>query len=123
MVVGKDSLLALIFPMPENSTDTIMQRSDNIGVRQLRTEQNEVENELSSYIDIASYIMIGVGALIMILTFFGIFGAIKETRCLLLTYAAVVIITTLAQSTGIILAAVYQDLLREHIQVFFTQTA
>ena len=54
MVVGKDSLLALIFPMPENSTDTIMQRSDNIGVRQLRTEQNEVENELSSYIAIAS---------------------------------------------------------------------
>ena len=99
--VDKTSLLDLV---SNSTTDQVLSRSEK-----------EVKNEVDYYFTIASLGIIGTGAFIVILSLVGCCGAFKESKCLLITYAVIVILVTLVQSIGIILSAVYQDELKTHI--------
>ena len=85
-------------------------------------EQTEVKKEVDYYFTFAALIIIGTGAFIVLLSLLGCFGAIKESKCLLITYASFVIFITLVQSTGIILSAVFQIQLQNHISTFLTSS-
>ena len=60
------------------------------------------KSEIDYYFTFASLVIIGTGAFIVLLSLVGCCGAIKESKCLLITYALVVILITLVQSIGII---------------------
>eukprot|EP00096_Caligus_rogercresseyi_P006088 TRINITY_DN22262_c0_g1_i1.p1 TRINITY_DN22262_c0_g1~~TRINITY_DN22262_c0_g1_i1.p1 ORF type:complete len:244 (-),score=-26.16 TRINITY_DN22262_c0_g1_i1:70-801(-) len=55
----------------------------------------------------AVYIIIAVGAALLVIAFFGCCGAIKENKCLLGTYFAIVLIIFIVEIIGGILAFVY----------------
>ena len=78
-------------------------------------DAEKVKTEVDYYFTFASLVIIGTGAFIVLLSLVGCFGAIKESKCLLILYALVVILITMAQSIGIILSAVYQEQLKNHI--------
>ena len=83
-------------------------------------DETIVKSEIDYYFTFASLVIIGTGAFIVLLSLVGCCGAIKESKCLLITYALVVILITLVQSIGIILSAVYQENLKDHISTAFT---
>ena len=82
-------------------------------------DETIVKTEIDYYFTFASLVIIGTGAFIVLLSLVGCCGAIKESKCLLITYALVVILITLVQSIGIILSAVYQENLKDHISKAF----
>lgn len=92
--VSKDSFFELI------SNSTIP--------KEVKDLDEKVKNEADYYFSMASLVVIGMGAFIMLLSLIGCCGSFKESKCLLITYATVVILITLGQSIGIILSAVYQ---------------
>ena len=55
-----------------------------------------MKGEVEYYFTFAALIVIGTGALIIMLSVIGCFGAIKESKCLLILYASFVIMITLA---------------------------
>ncbi|CAK8672190.1 tetraspanin-18-like [Clavelina lepadiformis] len=55
----------------------------------------------------ASYILIAVGAALLVISFLGCCGAIKENRCLLGTFFAIVLIIFIVEIVGAILAFVF----------------
>ncbi|CAK8675901.1 unnamed protein product [Clavelina lepadiformis] len=61
----------------------------------------------SLYFVWASYIAIGVGAAIMILSFIACCGAYKENKCLLHTFSTLLMIFVLVETAGLILAFVF----------------
>ena len=107
--VDKTSLFDLV------SNSTIYQNSS-------KSENENVTSEVNYYFTIASLGIIGTGAFIILLSLVGCCGAIKESKCLLITYAVVVILVTLVQSVGIILSAVYQPTLKTHISIALKPT-
>ena len=107
--VDKTSLFDLV------SNSTIYQNSSN-------PENKNVRSEVNYYFTLASLGIIGTGAFIILLSLVGCCGAIKESKCLLITYAVVVILVTLVQSVGIILSAVYQPTLKTHISIALKPT-
>uniref|UniRef100_H2ZH37 Tetraspanin n=1 Tax=Ciona savignyi TaxID=51511 RepID=H2ZH37_CIOSA len=60
----------------------------------------------------AVYVIIGVGAALFVIAFLGCCGAIKQNRCLLGTFFAIVLIIFIAQVVGGILAFVFYDRVR-----------
>ena len=107
--VDKTSLFDLV------SNSTIYQNSS-------KPENENVTSEVNYYFTLASLGIIGTGAFIILLSLVGCCGAIKESKCLLITYAVIVILITLIQSVGIILSAVYQPTLKTHISIALKPT-
>lgn len=104
IIAGKTSLINLV-------TNATIQAD-------VSAEEN-MKNGVEYYFTFAALIVIGTGALIILLSLVGCFGAIKESKCLLILYASVVILITLAQSIGIILSAVFQQKLKTQIGKLF----
>lgn len=65
--------------------------------------------ELMSFLKVAAYILIAVGAIILFLGFFGCCGAIKEVRCMLGMYAASLIILLIIEIVAVYLAFAYKE--------------
>jgi len=107
--VDKTSLFDLV------SNSTIYQNSS-------KSANENVTSEVNYYFTLASLGIIGTGAFIILLSLVGCCGAIKESKCLLITYAVIVILITLIQSVGIILSAVYQPTLKTHISIALKPT-
>ena len=78
-------------------------------------EIEKIDNEVTYYFTIVALIIIGMGAFIVILSLVGCFGAIKESKCLLIFYAAIVIFVTLSQSIGIIVSAIMKEDVQNHL--------
>ncbi|XP_039266766.1 tetraspanin-18-like [Styela clava] len=70
------------------------------------------------------YIIIAIGAAVFLIGFLGCCGAIKESRCLLGTFFAIILVLFLIQLVGAILAIVYRsksmDLIREQMDDYKT---
>ncbi|CAL8359493.1 unnamed protein product [Lota lota] len=74
-----------------------------------------VLQESSNTLNVASYIVIGVGALTMVMGFFGCIGAIYEIRCLLGLYFTCLLLILIAQVTAGVLVYFQRDLLKTEI--------
>ncbi|XP_028261716.1 tetraspanin-1-like [Parambassis ranga] len=77
-----------------------------------------VENappELSQLLNI-SYLLIAVGAVLIIIGFLGCCGAIQESRCMLLTFFSIVLIIFLAEVAGAVVLLVFKDLANDLLE-------
>ncbi|XP_015247406.1 PREDICTED: tetraspanin-1-like [Cyprinodon variegatus] len=88
VVVDSDSLLGL-FDFVENAPTEIFQ------------------------VVVIGYVLIGVGALLLIVGFLGCCGAVKESRCMLLTFFSIVLIIFLVEVAGAILLFAFTDVVDE----------
>ena len=84
--------------------------------------EDEIKSELDILFSYAGGIVVAVGTFVVILSVIGFFGLFKNSRCLLMLYVFVITILTFAQTVAIVLAAVYQDLLNEHLTEFLNST-
>ena len=85
-------------------------------------EENSKEAEVSYYFTVGSVMIIGTGSFIALLSMIGFFGAIKHSKCLLVSYVSAVITITLVQIAGMILLAVFQRELENHVIKFLQKT-
>nr|XP_020502071.1 tetraspanin-1-like [Labrus bergylta] len=69
-------------------------------------------SELSQLVYVG-YLLIGVGAVLLIIGFLGCCGAVKESRCMLLTFFSIVLIIFLVEVAGAVVLLVFQDLAGE----------
>ncbi|KAM9856965.1 tetraspanin-1-like [Aulostomus maculatus] len=56
-----------------------------------------------------SYLLITVGAVLLVIGFFGCCGAIKESKCMLLTFFSIVLIIFLIEVAGAVVLFVFED--------------
>ncbi|XP_044044916.1 tetraspanin-1-like isoform X2 [Siniperca chuatsi] len=63
-----------------------------------------------------SYLLIAVGAVLLVIGFLGCCGAVKESRCMLLTFFSIVLIIFLIEVAGAVMLFVFQDLAEELLQ-------
>ncbi|XP_074520037.1 tetraspanin 34a [Halichoeres trimaculatus] len=70
-----------------------------------------VENAPSGLAELAyvSYLLIGVGAVLLIIGFLGCCGAMRESRCMLLAFFSIVLIIFLIEVAGAVLLFVFDD--------------
>ncbi|XP_046889563.1 CD82 molecule b [Hypomesus transpacificus] len=74
-----------------------------------------VLQESSNTLKVASYILIGVGSLSMVMGFLGCIGAIYEIRCLLGLYFTCLLLILVAQVTAGVLIYFQRDLLKNEM--------
>ncbi|XP_041641476.1 tetraspanin-1-like [Cheilinus undulatus] len=65
-------------------------------------------SELSQLVYV-SYLLIGVGAVLLIIGFLGCCGAMRESKCMLLTFFSIVLIIFLIEVAGAIVLLVFKD--------------
>ncbi|XP_068607491.1 tetraspanin-1-like [Brachionichthys hirsutus] len=69
-------------------------------------------SELSILVNV-SYLLIGVGAVLLVIGFLGCCGAIKESKCMLLTFFSIVLIIFLLEVAAAVVLLVFQNLTDE----------
>ena len=84
--------------------------------------EKEIKDELDVLFSTAGAIILCVGIFLILLSIIGFVGLIKNSKCLLMIYVFVITILTIAQTVAIVLAAVYQQLLRNHLTEFLINT-
>ncbi|KAJ0032987.1 hypothetical protein NQD34_000094 [Periophthalmus magnuspinnatus] len=57
-----------------------------------------------------SYVLIAVGAVLLVIGFLGCCGAVRESRCMLLTFFSIVLIIFIIEVAGAIVLLVFEDL-------------
>ncbi|XP_068583776.1 tetraspanin 34a [Cebidichthys violaceus] len=63
---------------------------------------------LSQLVNVA-YLLIAVGAVLLVIGFLGCCGAVRESRCMLLTFFSIVLIIFLIEVAGAVLLLVFKD--------------
>ncbi|XP_008319105.1 tetraspanin-2a [Cynoglossus semilaevis] len=71
---------------------------------------------------IAVYILLGAGGLMMVVGFFGCFGAVRESQCLLMSFFACLIIIFGAEITAGVFGFINKDQIVEEVQKFYTSS-
>lgn len=76
---------------------------------------DEVEGSPAGLSQLAnvSYLLIAVGAVLLVLGFLGCCGAVKESRCMLMMFFIIVLIIFLAEVVGAVVLLVFKDLAEE----------
>ncbi|XP_049576247.1 tetraspanin 34a [Syngnathus scovelli] len=72
------------------------------GVEELPPEISQLSN--------VGYVLIGVGSVLAIIGFLGCCGAVKESRCMLLTFFSIVLIIFLIEVAVVVVVLVFKDL-------------
>ncbi|XP_031727702.1 tetraspanin 34a [Anarrhichthys ocellatus] len=67
---------------------------------------------LSQLVNVA-YLLIAVGAVLLVIGFLGCCGAVKESRCMLLTFFSIVLIIFLIEVVGAVVLLVFKDLAKQ----------
>lgn len=75
----------------------------------------EAPSGLSQLVNV-SYLLIAVGAVLLIIGFLGCCGAIRESRCMLLTFFIIVLIIFLIEVGGAVVLLVFQSLAADIFQ-------
>ncbi|KAJ8363407.1 hypothetical protein SKAU_G00122380 [Synaphobranchus kaupii] len=70
--------------------------------------------ELSQLLNVG-YLLIAVGAVLLIMGFLGCCGAVKESRCMLLLFFVIVLVVFIAEVAGAIVVLVFQPLAEDLI--------
>ncbi|XP_062243179.1 tetraspanin 34a [Platichthys flesus] len=63
-----------------------------------------------------SYLLIAVGAVLLVIGFLGCCGAMKESRCMLLTFFIIVLIIFIIEVAGAVVLLVFKDVAEELLQ-------
>ncbi|KAM9409309.1 tetraspanin-2a [Pholidichthys leucotaenia] len=71
---------------------------------------------------IAVYILLGAGALMMIVGFFGCFGAIRESQCLLASFFACLVIIFGAEITAGVFGFLNKEQISDEVQKFYSSS-
>uniref|UniRef100_H3C0H6 Tetraspanin n=1 Tax=Tetraodon nigroviridis TaxID=99883 RepID=H3C0H6_TETNG len=71
-----------------------------------------IPQELSQLIYV-SYLLIALGCVLVVIGFLGCCGAIRESRCMLLTFFIIVLIIFLAEVAGAVVLFVFQDVVAD----------
>ncbi|XP_061160024.1 tetraspanin 35 [Syngnathus typhle] len=82
----------------------------------------KIENaptELSQVLNVG-YLLIAVGILLVIIGFLGCFGAIKESKCMLLTFFIIILLVFLVEVAGAVVILVFRPLAEDVFQRFGT---
>ncbi|XP_056265516.1 tetraspanin 34a [Pseudoliparis swirei] len=61
----------------------------------------------------AAYLLIGVGAVLLVIGFLGCCGAVRESRCMLLTFFSIVLIIFLIEVAAAVVLLVFQGLVQK----------
>uniref|UniRef100_A0A3Q0QYU9 Tetraspanin n=1 Tax=Amphilophus citrinellus TaxID=61819 RepID=A0A3Q0QYU9_AMPCI len=78
-------------------------------------EQVESNSSLSQLVNV-SYLLIAVGAVLLVIGFLGCCGAIKESKCMLLTFFIIILVIFLIEVAGGVVLFVFQGLAGELLQ-------
>uniref|UniRef100_A0AAR5PL18 CD47-like transmembrane domain-containing protein n=1 Tax=Dendroctonus ponderosae TaxID=77166 RepID=A0AAR5PL18_DENPD len=62
-----------------------------------------------TFIQQVTYVLIGIGAFMFLVSFMGYCGALKESQCMLTLYGIMLIVIILVEITAGILAAIYKS--------------
>ncbi|CAL8335987.1 unnamed protein product [Merluccius merluccius] len=71
---------------------------------------------------IAVYILIGAGGLMMVVGFFGCFGAVRESQCLLVSFFACLLIIFAAEVTAGVFGFLNKEQIVEEVQKFYSSS-
>ncbi|XP_008278431.1 tetraspanin-2a [Stegastes partitus] len=71
---------------------------------------------------IAVYILLGAGGLMMIVGFFGCFGAVRESQCLLASFFACLLIIFGAEITAGVFGFINKEQIAEEVQKFYSSS-
>lgn len=71
---------------------------------------------------IAVYILLGAGGLMMIVGFFGCFGAVRESQCLLASFFACLLIIFGAEITAGVFGFLNKEQIAEEVQKFYSSS-
>lgn len=75
-----------------------------------------IKNELKSNLTVAPWIFIVVGAIMFIIAFFGCCGAIRESHCMVVTYAIFLLVIIIVQVAIAILLFTYGETFKDAIK-------
>ncbi|XP_029948560.1 tetraspanin-2-like [Salarias fasciatus] len=79
-------------------------------------------DEAPSTFFIAVYILLGAGGLMMIVGFFGCFGAVQESQCLLASFFACLLIIFGAEITAGVFGFINKEKISEEVQKFYSSS-
>ncbi|XP_061839751.1 tetraspanin 34a isoform X2 [Nerophis lumbriciformis] len=68
----------------------------------------DIPSEVSEVANVA-YLLIAVGSVLLVIGFLGCCGAVKESRCMLLTFFSIVLIIFLVEVAGAVVLLVFSD--------------
>ncbi|KAM4613118.1 tetraspanin-2a isoform 2-T2 [Polymixia lowei] len=71
---------------------------------------------------VAVYILIGAGALMMLVGFFGCFGAVRESQCLLASFFACLLIIFAAEVAAGVFGFINKEQIVEEVQKFYSSS-
>lgn len=100
VVVNKSDLFRFI-----NLMDSKVTSGSNEGSIETIANQNGM-------VTLAGYVLIGIGVFTLVVGFCGCCGAMKESKCLLMIYAALVGLILIIEIVAAIMAAVFQNRIR-----------
>ncbi|XP_076006226.1 tetraspanin-1-like [Genypterus blacodes] len=64
------------------------------------------------------YLLIAIGAILLIIGFLGCFGAVKESRCMLMLFFIIVLLVFIAEVAGAVVILVFKPLAKDLIKKF-----
>ncbi|XP_076006225.1 tetraspanin 35 [Genypterus blacodes] len=64
------------------------------------------------------YLLIAIGAILLIIGFLGCFGAVKESRCMLMLFFIIVLVVFIAEVAGAVVILVFKPLAKDLIKKF-----
>ncbi|CAG5938008.1 unnamed protein product [Menidia menidia] len=84
---------------------------------------DEIEDAPDGLFQLANiaYLLIGVGAVLLVIGFLGCCGAIRESRCMLMTFFCIVLFIFLAEVAGAVVLLVFQGLANDLFERLETQ--
>ncbi|XP_057673191.1 tetraspanin 35 [Corythoichthys intestinalis] len=80
---------------------------------------DDAPKELSQVLDVG-YLLIAVGALLVIIGFLGCCGAVKESKCMLLLFFIIILLVFIAEVAGAVIILVYRPLAEKLFDKFGT---
>uniref|UniRef100_A0A8C7RXS1 Tetraspanin 34b n=1 Tax=Oncorhynchus mykiss TaxID=8022 RepID=A0A8C7RXS1_ONCMY len=83
------------------------------GIKDVPAEMNQILN--------VGYLLIAVGAVLLIIGFLGCCGAMKESRCMLLLFFVIVLVVFIAEVAGAVVILVFKPLAGELIEKLGTK--
>ncbi|XP_013140503.1 PREDICTED: CD63 antigen-like isoform X1 [Papilio polytes] len=72
-----------------------------------------MKDELQSHLTVAPWLFIVIGAVMFIIAFFGCCGAIRESHCMVVTYAIFLLVIIIVQVVLAVLMFTYADTMKE----------
>ncbi|ESP00260.1 hypothetical protein LOTGIDRAFT_238638 [Lottia gigantea] len=86
-----------------------------------RAATNNKSINIPSLIESAAYLLIGGGAIIFVIAFFGFFGAIKKIKCFLFLYAIFILVILCLEVSAAILAIVFKSTFDMYAKKYLTK--